>query len=104
MHNIYEGIIYWTINDDSGHPCWVEIPNYLYVTKGCERIISPQHWSQNATSYHAYATNLYVTQCVTHNYCATLISVGGKFVRTVPLDKQHVFTLHIAPGYTMFTT
>ena len=28
---------------------------------------------------------------------------GGKFVFTVPLDKQTVFTLHAAPGYTAFT-
>ena len=33
VHTIYEGTIDWNINNDSGHPHRVEIPNYLYATK-----------------------------------------------------------------------
>ena len=43
MHTIYEGTITWTINDDSGHPNWVEISNSFYVPKGRERIISQKY-------------------------------------------------------------
>ena len=73
MHTIYEVAIAWTISDNSGHPNWVEIPNSSYVPKGCERLISPQHWAQNATSANADSTNLYGTPRITHHDCATLI-------------------------------
>ena len=31
VHTIYEVTIAWTINYNTGHPYWVEIPNSLYV-------------------------------------------------------------------------
>ena len=43
VHTICEVTIDWTINDNYGHPHQVEIPNSLYVPKGCEWIISPKH-------------------------------------------------------------
>ena len=63
-----------------------------------ERIISPQHWEQNATSANEYATTLDVTWCITHHDCATLICSGGLFFSTVLLYKKFFFTLHTAPG------
>ena len=31
VHTIYEVTIAWTINYNTGHPYWVEIPTSLYV-------------------------------------------------------------------------
>ena len=103
VYTIYEDTISWTIDDDKVHPHWVEILNYVCVPNGCERIISPQHWIHNATSDHADSTALYVTWCVTHHYCATLICSGGCFFHNVTLDNYNVFTIHTAPRYTSFT-
>ena len=100
---IYEGTIAWTINDDSGHPHWEEIPNSLYFPKGHEWLISTQHQAQNATSANSDTTIMYGTRCVTHHYISKLTWGGGRFFCTVPLYKQTIFTLHTAPGYTAFT-
>ena len=43
VHIIYEGTVYWTINDDSGHPHQIEVPNSLNVPKGRAWLISPHH-------------------------------------------------------------
>ena len=61
VHTMYKGTIAWKFYDDSVHPHQVEIPNDLYVPKGREKIISPQHLSHNATSANADATTLYGT-------------------------------------------
>ena len=67
-------------------------------------IISTQHWAQNAASDNEDATNLDGTWCVTHYGSATMIWSGGRFVCTVPLDKQNIFNLKTIPGYIAFTT
>ena len=56
LHTIYEGTVVWTINDNIGHTHQVEITNYLYVTKGWERLTSTQHWAHNATYINVDAT------------------------------------------------
>ena len=61
VHKIYEGNINWTMNNDSDHTHQVEIPNSLYFSKGCERIISTQHWAQKATSQHGIRVRLYTS-------------------------------------------
>ena len=103
VHTIYEVTIAWTIDDNSGHPHQVEIPNYLYVTKGCKRLISTQNWAHTATSANIYASTLDVIWCVINHDRDTLIWVGGQFVCTVPLYKQKILTLHNASGYIQFT-
>ena len=77
MCTIYEGIVDCTINDNAGHPHQVEVPNYLYFPNGLERIISRQHWEQNATSSHVDANTLGGTQFFTHYDHATMIRCGG---------------------------
>ena len=74
---IYEVTIAWTINNDTGYPLWVEIPNILYVPNGWERLINTQQWSQNSTQANADDTTLYDTQCVNHRDRDTLIWGGG---------------------------
>ena len=103
VHKIYEGTAVWTIHDDTGHPNQVKITNYLYVPSVSEWLINTQHWAQNETPTKAYATTLNGTRCVTHHDRATLLWGGGRFFYTVPLDKQNVFTLQTASGYTNFT-
>ena len=103
MHTIYEGAIAWTINDNNGHPCQVEIPKYLFVPNGRDHCINPKHWEQNAISDNAGDTILYGTQCVTHRDHDTLIWVGGWFVQTVHLVKHNAFYLHTDPVYTMLS-
>ena len=90
VHKIYEGSITWKVNEDYGNPHQVEIPKFLCVPKGLEPIISPQHWAQNSTYYNEDNTTLYVTRCINNHDYADLISVGGKLVCTLPLEK-HIF-------------
>ena len=92
VQNIYEGTIARNINDDIGHPNQVEISNYLYVTNGRERLISPKHWAQNVTFASTDDTTLDGTQCVTHHDCSTLIWGGGYFIHNLPLGKHKIFT------------
>ena len=103
MHTISEVNIAWNINDDTSHTHRVEIPNSLYITNKCERLISIQHWAQKETPTNAYVTTLYGTRYVTHHDCTALIWGDGKSIQTVPLDKKNIFTLQTAPGYTAFT-
>ena len=100
IHTIYEDTIAWTINEDSGHNHRVETSNYLYLPRGREWLISPQHWSHNATPANVDDTDLDGTWCDTNHDHATLIWGYGRFIRTVPLEKKIVFTLHTAPVYT----
>ena len=90
---IYEGTISWTINDDTGNNNQVETTNSIYVTKRDERLISIQHLVQNATPANTDATTLDDTWRVTHHDRVTLIWGGGRFVCTVPIENQNIFTL-----------
>jgi hypothetical protein len=44
----HQGTVRWGITDDMGKRHYIHIPN-LYYVPGCElRLLSPQHWSQEA--------------------------------------------------------
>ena len=63
----------------------------------------PNSGHKTATSTNADTNTLDGTRRVTHHDLATLVLGCGKFVCTVPLDKQNIFTLQTAPGYNEFT-
>ena len=104
VHMIYEVTITCIIYDNTGHPYQVEIPNSLYVPNGHERPIRPQYCAQNTKSADIDTTTLYGTRCDTHHNRATLVWGGSRFVCTVSVDKHNIFSLHNAPGHTVFNT
>jgi hypothetical protein len=44
--------IRWSIYDNDGRLHKIEIPNSYYVPAGSSRLLSPQHWSQQAGDGH----------------------------------------------------
>jgi hypothetical protein len=89
---VFKGTMLWHIEDDAGIVHEVKIPNSYHVPKGNQRLLSPQHWAQQADG----------ASCLTLNDRAILKWNDGKAVRTVPIDTQNVFTFDTAPGYRRF--
>jgi hypothetical protein len=91
---VFKGTMLWHIEDDAGIVHDVKIPNSYHVPKGNHRLLSPQHWAQQADD----------ASCLTLNDRAILKWNDGKAVRTVPIDSQNVFTFDTAPGYRRFVS
>ena len=97
VYTIYKGTLLLTIQDDHGHVDEVQIPNSYYVPSCPYRIISPQHWAQEIKDVTDDGTG-----CTTYSDRAILFWNGGTRQKTVPIDKQNVFTFELPSGYTRF--
>lgn len=97
IFKLYLGTITWRIEDDEGYIHSISIPGSYFVPEGSSRLISPQHWAQQAE-----VNNPAGTSCLTlHD--RTILPWGNSFRKTVKIDSQNVFTFQLAPGYTNFT-
>ena len=64
-------------------------------------LISPQHWSQNATIEGKETVDRDSLQCTKlHNQAVLKWETG--YIKTIPIDQQNVFTLQSAKGYKIF--
>lgn len=90
------GTVRWKWEDDMGVPSTHVIKNTLFMPFSPDRILSPQHWSQEKAyddSDEAFA--------VTDASCTKLSWNRGRSVKTVPLDKRtNVSTMRSLPRYT----
>jgi hypothetical protein len=51
LTEVYSGTIKWSIEDDTGVPHDLVIPNGLYVKDSPSKLLSPQHWAQTAQDF-----------------------------------------------------
>ena len=98
----YQCTIRWTIEDDNGVRHDIKLPNAIYAKDSPSRILSPQHWAQEAKDNKP---NPRGTWCATCDDCIVLHWNQEQYVRTVQLDKKgtNVATIRTSPGYRKYT-
>ena len=99
VHVMYQGTVKWTIEDNDGVKHDILIPGSFYVPDSHHRLISPQHWAQQA--YAASTSSKRDpdgTFCTTFHNRAELVWGNNRFRRTIPVDAQNVFTFDLASG------
>ena len=105
VFEVFIGTIRWNIMDDEGMSHEILIPHSFYVPSSSSRLISPQHWAQQA--YEAEddpdTKDPDGTRCGTFHDRAILIWGDGRYQKTVQVDGQNVFTFNLAAGYNEFT-
>jgi hypothetical protein len=91
---VYKGTLLWHREDDEGVVHDTRISGSYYIPGGKHRLISPQHWTQQAEGR---------ASCLTLHNRAILKWKDGQATKTVPIDSQNVFTFDLAPGYYTFS-
>ncbi len=99
---IWIGTLQWAIEDDDGDTSLITIPGSYYVPEAPGRLLSPQHWSQAAYAYDENG-DPDATYCATYYNRAVMYWGEGSNAKTVPIDKQNVFTFALASGYSKFS-
>jgi hypothetical protein len=99
--SLMHGTIRWYIEDDDGVTHAITLPNSIYYPKAKSRLLSPQHWAQEAKDNQPQRNG---TWCAT--YCDKIVLFWNqqKCQRTIPLDVhgENVATIRTAPGYKRF--
>jgi Reverse transcriptase (RNA-dependent DNA polymerase)/GAG-pre-integrase domain len=92
------GTISWWVEDDTGLPRNITIPNSYLVPTGTTRLLSPQHWAQQSSSMQLEHQNI---QCITTAEAVKIVWHNNLYSRTIPLDKTatNVATIWTVPGY-----
>ena len=95
------GTIRWHIEDDDGVVHELLIPNSIYLKQGTSRLLSPQHWAQEAKDDKPIAKG---TWCATYSDKIILYWKQNQYKRTIPLEKDgpNIAMIRTAPGYTRF--
>jgi hypothetical protein len=95
---IMGGTIRWYIEDDDGVTHAIEIPNGIYLPTAPSRLLSPQHWAQEARDNKPDKDG---TWCATYQDAVILWWGQRKFRRTIKIDRHgsNVATIRTAPGY-----
>ena len=98
IRDIYEATMQLRIEDDQGIEHDIIIPNAYYVPDARCRLLSPQHWSQEAKDNRPSRDG---TWCATYSDRIVLYWKQRKYQRTIPLDpdETNVGTIYTAPGY-----
>jgi hypothetical protein len=92
--------IKWRVEDDDGRIHNVLLPNSLYSQAAPFRLLSPQHWAQQAKDHHPKREG---TWCGTLSDRVELEWGQRKFKRTVLLDPAtNVALFHTAPSYEKY--
>ena len=97
----YHCTVKWTIEDDNGVRHDIKLPNAIYSKDSPSRILSPQHWAQEAKDN---TPNPRGTWCATYDDAIVLHWDQEKYVRTVTLDKKgtNVATIRTSPGFLRY--
>ena len=99
QHDIYQGTIKWTWEDDDGRPHTFTIPESYYIPNSNGCLLSPQHWAQTQKDYKPEPGTVETTD---HKQ-VTLQWKQRRYTRTVPLTKgTNVGTMRLAPGYSRY--
>ena len=102
-HNtgMMRGTIAWSIEDDQGQVHTIRLPGSYYVPDSTSRILSPQHWSQQAQDNRPQPRG---TWCATYDDEIVLYWDQRKYKRTIRLDpdRTNTATIRSAPGYSRF--
>jgi hypothetical protein len=96
------GTIAWKIEDDEGQIHLIRLPGSYYVPDSTSRILSPQHWSQQA---HDNRPQPHGTWCATYDDEIILYWNQRKYTRrTIRLnpDQSNTATIRSVPGYSRF--
>ena len=103
-HTVYEGTIEWNLEDDEGAVHTIQIPKSYYIPDGPGRLMSPQHWGQQAQALQLQDGEQDVdgTFCITFPHRVELWWDKGSRCKTIEIDEQNVFTMNLAPGYEEF--
>jgi hypothetical protein len=92
----------WQIEDDHGRAHTIVIPNSLYSKNAPFRLLSPQHWAQQANDHQPKREG---TWCGTLSDRVELEWQQRKYKRTILLDPAtNVALFHTAPNYDKFET
>jgi hypothetical protein len=78
------GTIVWEIVDDARNPQLITIPNSYLVPGGSSRLLSPQHWAQEAKDHFPEPTH--GTTCMTTGDTIVLQWNQAKYRKTINLD------------------
>jgi hypothetical protein len=99
----HQGTIKWRIADDEGNPREIIIPNSFYVPGLSIRLLSPQHWAQQARDNFPISRG---TWCATFEDSVVLQWNQRSHTRTLQLDTSstNVATVWTVPGYTKYCT
>jgi hypothetical protein len=95
------GTVRWTINDDDGVARDLVITNTYYVPGAPARLLSPQHWAQQAKDCAPLPKG---TWCATYDTEIVLQWSQRKYTKTISLDPtaQNVGTMWSTPGYNRY--
>jgi hypothetical protein len=95
------GTIKWKIEDDDGIAHTIIIPNSIYAPHAPSRLLSPQHWAQEAKDNKPMKDG---TWCGTYHDRITLQWKQRQYTRTVALDRNstNVGTITTASGYEKY--
>jgi hypothetical protein len=99
----HKGTITWQIADDEGATHDISIPNSYYVP-GCDiRLLSPQHWSQEANDNLPASDG---TWCATYRDRVVLQWSQLRYKKTLKIDPRHgnVATMWTIGGSTKYKT
>lgn len=101
LNQCMTGTIHWTIQDDEGKSYDLILPNSIYAPKSPVRILSAQHWAQEANDNYPKPRG---TWCATYADCVQLQWKQRTRTRTLPLERSgtNVATIYTAPGYSRF--
>ena len=91
----YKGTVRWQWEDDFGRTTAHYIPDTIYMPSSPDRILSPQHWSQNKVQDRDDSAH------VMTNHTSVILSWNqGKHVKTVPLNTfTNVAVMHSCPNF-----
>lgn len=103
LTEVYSGTIKWSIEDDTGVPHDIVIPNGLYVKDSPSKLLSPQHWAQTAQDFKPLPRG---TWCATYHDSIQLHWAQRQHTKTVKLNKEsgNIATMYTAPSYKAFST
>ena len=90
-----KGTVKWSWEDDMGVITHHLIPNTIFIPSSPDRILSPQHWSQERTKLGDATAHAFTDHTFTK-----LIWKGGSHTKSVPLDPlTNVATMLSKQGY-----
>jgi Reverse transcriptase (RNA-dependent DNA polymerase)/GAG-pre-integrase domain len=100
---IHKGTIRWHVLDDDGATHTIVIPNSFYVPTSTTRLLSPQHFAQQANDHRPMRRG---TWCATYDDCIRLQWNQRKCSVTARLDPEssNVATIWTVPGYKKYVS
>ena len=100
-HNVFQGTMRLSMEDDNGTVETFYIPNSYYVPDGDARLLSPQHWAKYLKNSQQPPKNVAPEQTFQDRIVLTWNK--GQSVKTIPLDHHNVATFNIATGFNRYS-